>query len=128
MEDGAGAELKSHGGLVMEAGGNIMLKAAELKCSSPVGSYSVRQVPIWKSTRISIFTVRRNYAVYISKRMGKRRNVKKGEEQGLIPPCWEGAYAAVGFHWRFFGKEVGETTSLEMTSAAGIPSIGSGKR
>lgn len=126
MEDGAGAELKSHGGLVMEAGGNIMLKAAELKCSSPVG--------IIQCAAGSNMEIHQDFNLYSPQELcsihietdGKEEERKKGGRTGTYTPCWEGAYAAVG-SMAFFGKEVGETTSLEMTSAAGIPSIGSGK-
>ena len=103
-----------------------MLKAAELKCSSPVG---IIQCAAGSNMEIhqdfNLYSPQELCSIHIETDR-KEEEHKKGGRTGTYTPCWEGAYAAVG-SMAFFGKEVGETTSLEMTSAAGIPSIGSGK-
>ncbi len=125
LKDTVGAELKSQGTLVMEARGNISLSASELQCGTPVG--------IIQCASGSNMEIHQDFNLYSPAGLNSihvETDVKEDEEQkgrrGIYTPCWEGAYTAIGAI-ASFGKEIGETTSLEMASAAGIPSVGGGK-
>ena len=126
LKDSSGATLRSQGSLLMEAGKNIILKASEFQCSTPVG--------IIQRAAGSNMEIHQDFNLYspaglnsmrVETDMKDEESVRKGRT-GTYNPCWEGAYTAIG-SVASFGGDIGETTSLEMISAAGIPSIGSGK-
>ena len=110
----------------MEAGGNIVLNAGELQCSAPVG---IIQCAAGSNIEIhqdfNLYSPVGLTSIHIETDGKDEEGAKKGRMR-IYTPCWEGAYTAIG-SVAYFGGDIGETTSLEMASTAGIPSIGGGK-